>query len=487
MESLFFVVWLICTGMAGYIFGRTPLGFIQKKCPPVPPPKVIKKSQRCDDESNATKPFGEESFVTPESGYSYDEIKRLWSCSRAKTNFTGANKKLLPKGGKLEKTKWKSVISVDPKPFFDKYLSQYPGDMAAIQPVIVFSHKPLKDFESIPTVCKVLDVAIIPDTPGVCVAVTETFHDVASYHMLHADKQSDGSFALTANALEGRDIPTEKHYAASRALLLQYFAHQASVASKVKHAPKFGKTAIGCLIEEMAEVPLFLNAVESAARLKVPKQKFCVFTTVSAIKDQFTKANVKVIYLPELVSVGLEGDADVGSLMRRHFIHIWLAFAVADEGLMMLWQSPGTVWLNKPDYMIAKMPPTETIWSYKGRTDRRAAPFYCSLDLVLLSKEDRAVHLLHELMLHFDLVLAWGSIDAVAAYRLSENNSRYGSTTYIMPPELALHTDLLGGDAARLREAIADKGHPYAIALPYRLSPSETKELLQSTGLWFLK
>jgi hypothetical protein len=52
-----------------------------------------------------------------------------------------------------------------------------------------FDSKPLDKFKDIPEVCKVLDVAVVPDTPGVCVAVTETYHDVASYHMLHADKQ----------------------------------------------------------------------------------------------------------------------------------------------------------------------------------------------------------------------------------------------------------------------------------------------------------
>jgi hypothetical protein len=35
----------------------------------------------------------------------------------------------------IAQTKWKSIISVEPKAFFDKYLSQYPGDTRAIQPV----------------------------------------------------------------------------------------------------------------------------------------------------------------------------------------------------------------------------------------------------------------------------------------------------------------------------------------------------------------
>jgi hypothetical protein len=127
----------------------------------------------------------------------------------------------------MSKTKWKSILTVEPKAFFKKYLSQYPGDTRAVQPVLIFSHKPLTSLEEVPEVCKVMDVAIVPDKPGMCVAVTETFHDVASYHMLHADRQKDGSFALTANSLEGRTLPTDAAYRQARALLvvrdLMYF------------------------------------------------------------------------------------------------------------------------------------------------------------------------------------------------------------------------------------------------------------------------
>ena len=76
--------------------------------------------------------------------------------------------------------------------------------------------------------CKVLDIAVVPDRPGVCVVVTETFHDVASYHMLHANKlaategRSGGGgggkekFVLAANAIEGRTIPSEQSYETAR-------------------------------------------------------------------------------------------------------------------------------------------------------------------------------------------------------------------------------------------------------------------------------
>ena len=48
------------------------------------------------------------------------------------------NQQIFPKENNLDKTKWKSILTVEPKAFFDKYLQQYPGDTRAAQPVVVF-------------------------------------------------------------------------------------------------------------------------------------------------------------------------------------------------------------------------------------------------------------------------------------------------------------------------------------------------------------
>ena len=305
-------------------------------------------------------------------------------------------------------------------------MSQYPGDTRAVQPVVVFSHKPLSTFKDISEVCKVIDVAIVPDTPGVCVAVTETFHDVASYHMLHADRQPDGTFALTANSLEGRTLPDEKAYAGARALLIEFFNYGDIVAKAVKGAPRFGanKVAVGVLVEDVEEAALFRNSLESAFKVGVNKNKFCIFTTSQAVVSSVSSSGAKIIHLPELATVGTRGDADVGVAMRKYFLQAWLAFAVSNSLNKMMWQSPGTIWLERPDNIVNIAPLVEVLWSYKGRNDKRAAPFFCSFDFFAVTGAERAIHLMHEIVLHFDLVLAWQSLDALAAYRLSENNAR---------------------------------------------------------------
>lgn len=168
------------------------------------------------------------------------------------------------------------------------------------------------------------------DKPGVCVAVTETFHDVASYHMLHADRQPDGSFALTANSLEGRVLPTQTAYAAARALLIDFFRLQEYVASQMSKVPKYdkGRVVVGTLVEDADDLELFLNSIASAKRPGISANKFCVFTTSKQIESDLKNTKVHLVYMPELASVGTKGDANVGPKLRRFFLQAWLAFAV---------------------------------------------------------------------------------------------------------------------------------------------------------------
>lgn len=413
IEFILFIGWLICTGIAGYISGLSPYGDI---CPPVETtmtkPKVIENVECVTSASEAT---------------AYAELKRQWTCSRAEANYTEVNKKIYPKEGDYERTKWKSIITVEPKAFFEKYLSQYPGDTRAVQPVVVFSHKPLANMDELPDVCKVMDVAVVPDAPGVCVAVTETYHDVASYHMLHADKQSDGSFALSVNNIKGRVLPDERAYSAARALLLDYFTHADYVAEIMPKIPHYDKNrvAIGVLLENLDEVKLFKNSLTSGLNVGISPTKFVAFTTSSEVDEAMKGTKIKVLYMPKLASVGTSGDGDVGYKFRRFFLFAWFAFAAANSQNKVMWQSPATIWLDRPDNIVNAMPIVEVLWSFRGRDDPRSAPFFVSMDFFTPNYAERPIHLMHEMILHFDLVLAWGSMDAVVAYRLSENNSRY--------------------------------------------------------------
>jgi hypothetical protein len=107
-------------------------------------------------------------------------------------------------------------------------------------------------------------------------------------------------------------------------------------------------------------------------------------------------------------------------------MQIWVAYAAADVGANVLWQAPGTVWLSSPQSVVGMFTTdVETQWMFRGREDPRAAPFFISTDFFFVrGAQDRPIHLLHEILLHADLTAEWRSIDALAAYRLSENNAR---------------------------------------------------------------
>jgi hypothetical protein len=315
LELIFFVGWLICTGVAGYFTGLSPYSEI---CPP------SSSSSSADLSAHVVPAVAQVKCATTAGDRSaYSELKRQWTCSRAEANYTEVNKLLFPKEGSYEKTKWKSILTVEPKAFFDKYLTQYPGDTRAVQPVVVFSHKPLSTMEEVPDVCKVMDIAIVPDKPGVCVAVTETYHDVASYHMLHADKQADGTFALTANNLEGRILPDEKAYAAARALLLEYFTHAEYVNGFMTSVPHYdnNRVAIGVVLENLEEAKLFKNSLATGKAVGISHTKYVVFTTSQEVETSFKgPANPKVIYLPEIADFGRKGNYICDLLMFLNFV-----------------------------------------------------------------------------------------------------------------------------------------------------------------------
>jgi len=497
LEGIFFLGWLFCTGIAGYFVGHTQKhSAALADCPPVTIPatsaaSAVKKPcpKKKKNAPSITADAEEEDAPSLEGGYTMEELDTMWTCSHAKaTNITQVNQQLLPAKNSLDKTKWKSILTVEPKAFFDRYLSQYPGDTRATQPVVVFSHKPLEKFEDMEEVCKVIDVAIVPDEPGVCVAVTETFHDVASYHMLHADKQADGTFALTSNSVEGRTLPEEAHYAAARALLLDFFTYTDVVSKAVKSVPKYDKNKVGVatLIENEEDLELFRNSVAGAGKLGVSLDKYVVFTSSKEVsaKARTELKNIRTVAIPQLSKVG---GGKIEPNMRRMFLQAWLAFAVSASGNKMLWQSPGTIWLAQPDDIVANSPVVETIWAFKGRNDVRAAPFFNSLDFFVVTGAERAVHLIHEILLHFDLVLAWGSLDALAAYRLAENNARYGTTSYLLPPAQVLHTELMGHDSAKLKAAATGAKKPRAIVVPSDgMTSAQAKKMLQGAGLWYL-
>jgi hypothetical protein len=423
IEFMIFALWMLMLGSAGFYLGKSSRRQVDPDCPPPPPVQVIEEVEEVDCDVLNASTSQVRSALSSQSGVEkLNRLKRDWKCSKAEFS------KSMPKGlgiatkDILSKTKWKSIIAVEPKAFFDKYLVQYPGDTSVEHPVILFSHKPLRGMKDIPEVCKVLDIAVVPNTPGVCIAVTETYHDVASYHMLHAGRQKDGSFSLTANSLDGRSIPDEKAYAGARALLVDYFKYHAPLMENLERMPKPStKATVGCLVDSLEDMKLFQNSLESAQRAGATMNRFFAVTSMKEVSKGLSGKGIVVIFAPELAQVG----ADVSTNVRRHFIQSWLAFAAADNKGSVLWQSPGTVWMATPDaVLLSGLFPIETTWAYKGRADRRSAPFYCSFDFFYHSNEDRPIHLFHEILLHTDLVIAWNSLDAVASYRLAENNAR---------------------------------------------------------------
>jgi hypothetical protein len=451
------------------------------------------------------------------------EVKDFWKYSRASFGDDLRGKSasfqdiLKPK----KKQRWARIASTNPFKFFKRYLQQFPGDTCSDKPVVMFSTRPFTDLDDAEEKCGILDVALIPDNPGVCFSITQTPHDQAPYHMLSSKTVPGRGTAgtLTSNSMATRKLPSEQAYRPTRSLLSDYFEHLSLVQNAVHRIPANNESEstvrrkqwIGCVVEEEEEAELFHNAVRSAVDLGVNAKKFWAFTTSKSVYASLDQVQINgatkvlnVIYLPELEKVGRREGYAVDTKLRRYFLQVWFAFAVCDRGARMIWQSPGTYWLARPDRVVDLAPRTETIWAYKGRWDINSGPFFPSFDLAVLSTELRTRHLVHEILTHFELVFAWDSLDSVVSYRLAENNARYGCSFWLWEPHKVLHSVIMAPEmlqriaepkehsaqweawVSRLRSELKNSADPPSVmVIPHEgLTPRQAKLLLQDIGLW---
>lgn len=491
LQVSFFLAWLLCTGLAGYFVG-SGTAIVQDASPCASGTQPLEQQPDVQTENAEPEPCPQ---VSQDSADILNELRSSWSCSQAKYNASLPREHILKVN--LDKTKWKTVMTIEPHTFYEKYLTQYPRDMLISDPVVLFSHKPVASFAQAAEECKVVDVAIVPAAEGTCVAITETFHDVASYHMLHADKNEEsGQFQLSSNPVAGRHIPEEPAYAAARLLLMEYFKHNTAVANAVKKAglPKTDtKFLVAVVLFTIQDIELFANSLASFTAAGGDKNDVVIFLATGEAQSSVSHLGVKrIVMLPMLhQSMSTMDEKTVSHLQHRHFQQAWLAFTVADGGHPVLWQSPATIWLASPDKLrksVAGLPPVDTLWSFRGRSDPRGSPFFSSFDFFWNNAKERSVHLLHEVMLHADLLVAWKSLDAVTGYRLAENNARYGTSVRMFPPLDVLHSNVVNGDISSLATTVKSADKPIVLVISHELVVStDIKESLRIAGLWFMK
>ena len=126
VEFALFLGWLIFTGIGGYFVGHAP---ISQNCPPDLAAEIAANAKavkpKCIPNTKPSQGVGIGiGAVDKPGGYTIDELKAMWQCSHAVSNFSQATDRIYPSNKGMEQTKWKSIISVEPKAFFDKYLSQ---------------------------------------------------------------------------------------------------------------------------------------------------------------------------------------------------------------------------------------------------------------------------------------------------------------------------------------------------------------------------
>jgi hypothetical protein len=432
-------------------------------------------------------------------------------------------------------TRWAGVIAADGPTFWKRWLHQYPSDMVSDRPALIFSHENAIKHGSkkLWKTCKIMDVAIIPDVPGVCAAITETMQDNQAYHPLTSTVvkssandhnrytvRSDGSvmFIPEHHLGDGGDslgargrakpLPQTDDYSCAREALKMFFEKSDVMKDALSLIPVQNQTHpdyrrtqwVGCVVEDESDLELLRNSVMSTIKIGVHPTKFWVFTTNPSLKVKMDTIHLgKNIPqgIQSVVLTGLELN-EIGNTVckksrnfKTHFMQIWLAFTASDLGIRFLWQSPATVWLERPDRIVNVAPNVEIISIFKGREKGKMDPFRPSFDFLIAGTEPRAQHLLHEILMHVELISTWKSLEDVLAYRLTENNSRYGLSVSVLPPEVATHSDFVqlkdvsGENITNYIKSLAPQ-KPSVIVLPRHVGQRRAKAILSYLNLWFL-
>jgi hypothetical protein len=471
-DVFFLCVWLIIVGLGGLFLGsKKALNTALSQCPKGGEASSSKASS--DGMTN----------LREESPVPCIDDTRTFKGNTVQTTIPRFErvKTIATKG-----TKWKDIISIEPKYFVENFLFQYPDTLKLSRPPILFSHRAIDlENDKILDKCKVLDIALVSDSPDTCVSITETYHDVASYHMIHAEKQADGSYQSATNMVHEQFVPEFKHYESARDVLQIYYEYNDVMIAALR-GPLTG-ALVGTFIQDIEHLHVFENSLASALKFGGQSANFVVFSFDQAVKAKCVTLGVHFKLLPNTVARAI-AKLDFGGISKTlgssAFVRLWLAFLVADSDLALAWQAPGNVWFAAPLKVLrGARPKTEAAWAYMGDSDPRASPFFLSTDFFWASAAPRTVHLLHELLLQFDLVLAWASVDAVVSYRTIENNARYGLLSWIYPTAHVLHAKLLESQPQLFHSVLRDRTLQ-VLVLSAEASVAEAKKFLTDLELW---
>ena len=542
------LIVLILSGFSGILLGLKVLQsrlidneINNNECPIVNPITLLPDEEDCSSNliSNSSISFTTNANANvnkneEDDDLVYDDLQYIWNCkddSPMEDVHIHSHRDRKDEG----QTRWSGIIGVDEGKFFKKWLKQYPGHLWSKHPVLVFGHEKsiTKGSNMLHRNCRIMDVALIPDQPGLCAAVSETNSDMTSYHMLRSDVLKDSvidpnnyrledipnnnkikgssngngignsnskykrrwiympKHHLSSNSLHRKKLPDDAAYETARQIMIMFFNYTEKIQTFLSVLPKQNQTQasyrrtqwVGSYIDTLEDMQMYETSIRSSIHKGVNPIKFWAFTSSIEIKDALQASDIsskgdnkgiQTVYIPLLATLQEETKDKVHKKHWLRFIRVWLAYCLCDNGVRMLWQTPAAIWTDRPDRLVNKSPDVEIITAYKGRDhdkqDHLYSPFYPTFDLLVVGTEPRALNLLHEMIMHFDLAVAWDSLDAILAYRLSENNARYGTSVYVLSPYGgALDAAVLDTNAHKLQQALISSRNPSVLFLEYEM------------------
>jgi hypothetical protein len=187
--------------------------------------------------------------------------------------------------------------------------------------------------------------------------------------------------------------------------------------------------------------------------------------------------------------LGELGDrAAAGTFGDRAFVDaMWLKIAAVYlanmAGFDVLFVDADTVWFRDPwDALYAE--DADSVWMDDGQHTPRFAPFFANTGFYLLKSTWRSEVFMAQLLVAYDVVIAWQSHQAVVNQFLAEAHSQAGLGVAVLDRRLFVAGAYK--NALRAQLDAGDEPQPVVFHVNFTAKKADKLRALADLGLWFL-
>ena len=385
-----------------------------------------------------------------------------------------------------------------------------------------------------PAFCKEVDVAIVGGGDKRCLLLAQTNSKALPYHVLRYARTGEArAWALKKRGDPKTELPGPQLRSRAMGLLTEFYKQYDATASALdkvlagvawpkhetagKHgnlqryhtgrrgrrallggrrgggAPAGGHRRVLMTAVNAYDVDLALNFVASAKRKRIPIDNLVVVCADAPSAEALRAVGVAVFHHAGLgfdQNVNSDAKRAHGAFGDRAFVDMmWFKIAplyVANMlGYDVLFMDADVVWFGDP-WEALYAHDADSVWMDDGARTPRFAPFFANTGFFLLKSTWRSETLMAQLLISYDVVVAWQSHQAVTNQFLAEAHSQAGLSIDV----LDTNRFVPGAFKLNLKRHLANdpdaKDGPLVFHINFTNDKQAKIDALKSLGLWFL-